>query len=449
MKYFDQGLDENKIRQISKIKNEPKWMLNYRLRSYREFIEKKLPTWGPDLTDISFENIIYYGSDQNGVRSDWKDVPKDVKEQFDELNIPEHERDVLAGVSTQYESEILYHRLKDKYSSYGIVFDTIENGLLNYSELFKKYFGKLVNFNENKFTALNGAVWSGGSFVYIPKGVKMDLPIETYFRINAELMGQFERTLIIADEDSEVHYIEGCTAPQLLRSSLHSAVVEIYALRGAKVRYTTLQNWSKNVYNLVTKRALTKENASVEWLDVNIGSKVTMKYPTVILEGSNSVGSVNSIALASKGQKIDSGAKMIHIGTNTKSIIRSTTLSKSNGLSSFRGLVDISKKAERSDSYVRCDNVLLSRDSRIYSYPILRVNNSTSLVEQEATASNISKQRLSYMASRGLDEDVCREFIISGYFSSFNEQLPLEYTIELERIIQLFNKSYNEDRIEE
>lgn len=445
MKYFDKGIDEQKVKAISAKKNEPKWMLDYRITAYKEFIKSDLPEWGPDISDISFDNIIYHASDDQEITNDWREIPPDIKKQFDDLGIPEHERAVLAGVSTQYESEIIYHRLRERYVNYGIVFDSIENGLRDHEGLFKRYFGKLVNYDENKFTALNSSVWSGGSFVYIPKGVKMDLPIETYFRINADRMGQFERTLIIADEGSEVHYIEGCTAPQYLNSSLHSAVVEIFALKGSKVRYTTLQNWSKNVYNLVTKRAIAEADASVEWLDINIGSKVTMKYPTVVLNGKRASGSVNSIAMSSSEQTIDSGAKMIHKAPDTHSIIKSTTISKDDGVSVFRGLIDISKSARNSRSYVKCDNVLLSDRSIARSYPVIKVKNDSSVAEHEAIASNISKEQLSYLSSRGLNEDLSRELILSGYFSEFNEQLPLEYSIELERIIQLFNKGVDEE----
>ncbi len=446
MKYLKHGLDEKTIKYISEKKEEPEWMLDYRLRSFQKFLKLSLPKWGPDLNNIDFNKVIYYASSDKNMNNDWNDVPKEIKEQFDELGIPEHERSLLAGVSTQYESEIIYHKLNQRFDSTGIIFDSIENGLKKYPKIFKKYFGKLVNFGENKFTALNGAVWSGGSFVYVPKNVKLDFPIETYFRINADNMGQFERTLIIADENSQVHYIEGCTAPQFLRSSLHSAVVEIYALKNAKVKYTTLQNWSRNVYNLVTKRSLAEENASIEWLDVNIGSKVTMKYPTVLLNGKNAYGSVNSIALSEKDQNIDSGAKMLHNAPNTRSLINSTTICQSNGIATFRGKVDISKNAKNSSSFISCNNVQLSKVSVSKAYPTLVVNNDSSTVEHEALASNISRSMFDYFFSRGIDENKAREMILSGYFSEYTNQLPLEYAIELERIIHLFNEKYEKDR---
>ncbi len=441
MKYLDFGLSEKVIRKISKEKHEPKWMLDYRLNAYEIFKRLELPEWGPDLSNINFNEVIYYAINPDKISSKWENIPAEIKQQFEDLNIPEHERTVLAGLSTQYESEVVYHNLKDRYNDTGIVFETIENGLHKYPKIFKEYFSSLVSPDENKFTALNSAVWSGGSFIYVPKGVKLDMPIETYFRINTDKMGQFERTLIIADEDSEVHYIEGCTAPQFIKSSLHTAVVEIFALKGSKIRYTTLQNWSKNVYNLVTKRSITEENASVEWLDINIGSKITMKYPTVILKGKNSKGIVNSIALSGKNQNIDSGAKMIHLAEKTQSQIKSITLSKNNGISTFRGKVKITKTANNSRSYVKCENALLSNNSVANSYPNLIVKNNSSLIEHEAVASNISKKQMDYLLSRGIDEEQAKEFIISGMFSYFNDQLPLEYVVELERIIQLFNKN--------
>lgn len=373
--------------------------------------------------------------------NDWSDVPSEIKETFDQLGIPEHEKKFLAGVSTQYESEIVYHNLHERYADSGIIFDSIDEGLKKFPKIFKQYFGKLIPPEDNIMAALNSAVWSGGSFVYVPKGVKMNIPIETYFRINSENMGQFERTLIIADEGSEVHYIEGCTAPQYSTQSLHSAVVELYALKDSHIKYTTIQNWSKNVYNLVTKRGLAEENARIEWLDINLGSKITMKYPSVILRGDNSHGEVLSMALANQDQILDTGAKMIHLGKNTSSVIDSRTISAGNGKAVYRGKAKITKGAENSKALVNCDGLLLDEGSRSYAYPYNIVSNDSSTIEHEASVSKIALEQLEYLMSRGLDGDSAKQLIISGFVDPVVNELPLEYSVELERLLQMMTES--------
>jgi Fe-S cluster assembly protein SufB len=433
---FPKGLSEDVIRKISLIKEEPEWMLEFRLNSLERFNKCKLPSWGADLTDIDFQEIKYYAT-AGDQQHTWEEVPEEIRQTFEDLGIPEHEKKFLAGVSTQYESEVIYHNLKDKYEDIGLVFESIDDGLKKYPEIFKKYFGTLIPPEDNMFAALNSAAWSGGSFIYVPKGVKVPIPVETYFRINTENMGQFERTLIIADEGSEVHYIEGCTAPQYSTNSLHSAVVELFAAKNAHIKYTTIQNWSKNIYNLVTKRAIAEEDARVEWLDVNIGSKVTMKYPSVILKGDRSHGEVLSMALADSGQVLDTGAKMIHLGKETSSIIDSKTVSVGTGKAVYRGISKITKNAEMSRAIVNCDGLLLNKESKSYAYPYNTVNNTTSKLEHEASVSKISEQQLYYLMSRGLSEEDSKQLIVSGFVDPVINELPLEYSVELERLLEL------------
>ncbi|MCA9374990.1 Fe-S cluster assembly protein SufB [Candidatus Dojkabacteria bacterium] len=436
---FPKGLSKEIVKKISEIKSEPEWMTKKRLAALDIFLAKPLPTWGPNLSDIDFQDIKYYATAGDQTHN-WDDVPGEIRQTFEDIGIPEHEKKFLAGVSTQYESEVIYHKLLDKYSKTGLVFESIDQGLMKYPKLFKKYFGTLIPPEDNKFAALNSAVWSGGSFVYVPKGVKVDIPIETYFRINIENMGQFERTLIIAEEGSEVHYIEGCTAPQYSTNSLHAAVVEIFAHKNARVRYTTIQNWSKNVYNLVTKRALADENSHVEWMDVNIGSKITMKYPSVILSGRKAHGKVLSMALADSGQELDTGAKMIHLAPETSSIIDSRTVSIGNGKATYRGISKITQKAPTSKASVNCDGLLIDEDSKSYAYPYNTVSNDSSTLEHEATVSKISQEKLTYIKSRGISEDEAKQIIVAGYVSPIMNEIPMEYSVEFDRLIEILLK---------
>lgn len=438
-KQFPKGLSEKVVREISKIKSEPDWMLKIRLEAYEYFKTHHDHKWGPDLSSLDFDKIKYYA--YAGERKNtWEEVPEEVKNTFEELGIPEVERKYLAGLTTQYESEAIYHNLKEKWQSLGILFEDTDTALKKYPQYFKEYFGKLVPYTDNKFAALNTAVWSGGTFIYVPEGVQLPMPVQTYFRINTEQMGQFERTLIIADNESNIHYIEGCTAPQYMTNSLHSAVVEIFVKDSAKVRYTTIQNWSKNIFNLVTKRAVTERNASMEWIDCNIGSKVTMKYPSVILKGKNSNAYLLSMNLADKSQNIDAGGKMLHIGKNTRSIIDSKSISRRDGVSTYRGTVNISKSAQNSRSSVNCESLLLDEDSVAYSYPIDQTSTPDSLIEHEASISQISENQLLYLQSRGLSKRQATQLIVSGFISPIVEKLPTEYAIELERLIELANK---------
>lgn len=436
---LDKGLTKDTIKKISQIKGDPEWMTDFRLAAFDQFIAKDLPKWGADLSGIDFQDIVYYASDSDKKHS-WDEVPDDIRETFEVLGIPEHERKFLAGVSTQYESEVVYHKIQDRYNDSGIIFESIEEGLHKYPEIFRKYFGKLIPPRDNVMAALNSAAWSGGSFVYVPKGVKLEIPVETYFRINTENMGQFERTLIIADEGSEIHYIEGCTAPLYSTDALHAAVVELFALKNAKIKYTTIQNWSKNVYNLVTKRAIAYEGATVEWLDVNIGSKVTMKYPGVILAGKGAHGGVLSMALADSGQELDTGAKMVHLAENTSSIIDSRTVSIGSGKAVYRGISNITTTANNSRAVVNCDGLLLDDGSKSYAYPYNTISNSTSVLEHEASVSKISEDQISYLLSRGLNEESAKQLIVSGFVDPIIEQLPLEYSVELERLLEMMTK---------
>jgi Fe-S cluster assembly protein SufB len=439
LKEFPKGLNKEIVKRISKIKDEPSWMLKFRLDSFEKLKTLKDPKWGPNLSDLNLQDIKYYATGGEKARK-WEDIPNDIKETFENLGISKEEQKLLAGLSTQYESEIIYSQLKERWNALGIIFETTDIALKKYPKIFKKYFSKLVTNDDNKYAALNSAVWSGGTFIYVPRGVKLTMPVQTYFRINTENMGQFERTLIIADEGSEIHYIEGCTAPQYMTNSLHAAVVEVFVQKNAKVRYSTLQNWSKNVFNLVTKRALVKENATMEWVDCNIGSKVTMKYPATILEGDNSKGLLLSLALAQKSQEIDSGGKMIHIGKNTKSLINSKTVSKQDGIGVYRGTVKISKNAKKSKSLISCEGLILDKDAKSFAFPIDEINNMTSTIEHEAKVSKLSQDQLNYLMSRGLTEQEASYNIISGFVKPVTNDLPMEYTVELDKILDMFVK---------
>jgi len=429
------GITEDVVREISKTKDEPAWMLEFRLKSLRIFHKMQMPAWGPDLSKINFEDIIYYQKPTDKAARTWDEVPDKIKETFEKIGIPEAERAYLAGASAQYESEVVYHNMKDEFQKLGIIFTDTDSALKEYPEIFKQYFAKLVPLNDNKLAALNSAVWSGGTFIYVPKGVKVDIPLQTYFRINAEKMGQFERTLIIADERASVHYVEGCTAPTYSSHSLHAAVVEIFALKDAYVRYSTIQNWSDNVYNLVTKRAQAFENATIEWIDGNLGSKTTMKYPAVILDGQGARGTMLSIAFANTGQIQDTGAKMIHRAPNTSSSIVSKSIAKGGGETNYRGTVVFGKKSKNSTSHVECDTIIMDRFSRSDTIPINEAHNSQVTLEHEATVSKISEEQLYYLMSRGLTAAEATEMIVMGFVEPFTKELPMEYAVELNRLI--------------
>lgn len=431
------GLSRGTVEEISKLKGEPKWMLDFRLRSYDIFMKKPMPNWGGDLSKIDFNNIYYYAKASEKTEKSWDEVPADVKKTFDKLGIPEAEKKFLAGVGAQYESEVVYHNLREDLAKKGVVFLDTDTALKEQPEIFKKYFGKIIPPEDNKFAALNSAVWSGGSFIYIPKGVKVDLPLQAYFRINAENIGQFERTLIIADEGSEVHYIEGCTAPVYSSESLHSAVVELIALKGARLRYTTIQNWSNDVYNLVTKRAYAYEGARVEWIDGNIGSKLTMKYPGIYLLGQRAHGETLSVAFAGKNQHQDTGAKMVHLAPNTTSRITSKSVSKANGRTTYRGLLHVAKGATNVKATVRCDALLLDDISKTDTYPYIEINQEDATVTHEATVGKIGDEQIFYLMSRGFSEEEALTLIVNGFIEPFTKELPMEYAVELNRLVKM------------
>ena len=431
------GLTKDTVREISKLKGEPDWMLDFRLRSYDVFMKKPMPQWGGDLNKIDFQNIYYYAKASEKTEKNWDDVPEDVKNTFDKLGIPEAEKKFLAGVGAQYESEVVYHNLREDLQKQGVLFLDTDSALIEHPEIFKKYFGKIIPPEDNKFSALNSAVWSGGSFIYIPPGVKVDMPLQAYFRINAENIGQFERTLIIADEGSEVHYIEGCTAPVYSSESLHSAVVELVAHKDAKLRYTTIQNWSNDVYNLVTKRAYAYDGATVEWIDGNIGSKLTMKYPGIYLMGPKAYGETLSIAFAGKGQHQDTGAKMVHMAPDTTSKITSKSVSRSNGRSTYRGLLHVAKGATNVKSTVRCDALLLDETSKTDTYPYMEINQEDATVTHEATVGKIGDEQIFYLMTRGFNEEEALSLIVNGFMEPFTKELPMEYAVELNRLIKL------------
>ena len=428
------GINKKRVLEISKIKGEPKWMRDFRIKSYEKFISLNNPDFGPQL-DIDFDEITYYKKIDE-VKNDWNDVPKEIKETFDKIGLPEAEQKYLAGVGAQYESEVIYHNMIDELNEKNVIFCDTDTALKKYPDLFKEYFNNLVKYDENKYTALNGAVWSGGTFIYIPPNIKIDRPLQSYFRINSQNMGQFERTIIIVDENSDIHYMEGCTAPTYTTDSLHAAVVEIYVKKNSKCRYTTIQNWSNNVYNLVTKRAIVLENGTMEWIDGNIGSKVNMKYPSCILKGDNALGNCISIAVASTNQIQDAGAKMIHIGKNTKSNIISKSIAAKGGNVTYRGTVKIAKSALKSKSIVKCDTIIIDEKSKSDTIPKNIVSNETSSINHEATVSKISQDQLFYLMSRGLNEEKAKELIIMGFLDRFKEELPMEYAVELNALLK-------------
>ncbi|MBL7001748.1 MAG: Fe-S cluster assembly protein SufB [Nitrosopumilus sp.] len=431
------GLSKETVISISKMKDEPQWMLDFRLRSYEIFMKKPMPTWGGDLSTIDFQNIYYYAKASDKVEKNWDDVPENVKNTFDKLGIPEAEKKFLAGVGAQYESEVVYHSLREDLAKQGVLFLDTDQALKDHPEMFKKYFGKIIPPEDNKFAALNSAVWSGGSFIYVPPGVKIDMPLQAYFRINAENIGQFERTLIIVDEGAEVHYIEGCTAPVYSSESLHSAVVELVALKDAKLRYTTIQNWSADVYNLVTKRAYAYEGATVEWIDGNIGSKLTMKYPGVYLMGERAYGETLSIAFAGKGQHQDTGAKMVHLAPNTTSKVTSKSVSRLDGRSTYRGMLHVAKGATNVKSTVRCDALLLDDTSKTDTYPYMEINQEDATITHEATVGKIGDDQIFYLMTRGFNEEEALSLIVNGFMEPFTKELPMEYAVELNRLIKL------------
>ena len=431
------GLNEDIVREISAIKNEPEWMLEYRLKSLKCFLEKPMPTWGVDLSQMNFDEYTYYNRPSDRLSDKWDEVPETIKNTFDKLGIPEAEQKFLAGASAQYESEVVYHNMLEEVKEKGVIFLDIDSGLREYPEIFKKYFDTVIPYNDNKFSALNGAVWSGGSFIYVPPGVKLDKPLQSYFRINSERMAQFERTLIIVDKGSDIHYVEGCTAPSYSKDSLHAGVVEIVVLEGAKCRYTTIQNWSKNIYNLVTQRAKVAKNGSMEWVDGNIGSAVTMKYPTCILAGEGAKGTCITIAVADSHQILDSGAKMIHLAPHTSSQIISKSISRNGGKVNYRGLVRHQKNATGAKSKVECDTLILDEKSTSDTVPTNMMMNNESIIEHEATVSKVSEDQLFYLMSRGLTKEQATEMIVMGFIEPFSRELPMEYAVELNQLIKL------------
>ncbi|BFH63687.1 MULTISPECIES: Fe-S cluster assembly protein SufB [Paenibacillus] len=430
------GLTPEIVRTISQMKGEPEWMLEFRLKSLEQFNKMALPRWGGDLSGLDFNDIQYYVKPAEKQGRTWEEVPAEIKATFDKLGIPEAEQKYLAGVSAQYESEVVYHHMREDLERQGVIFLDTDSALREYPHLFKEYFSTVVPPTDNKFAALNSAVWSGGSFIYVPKGVKCEIPVQAYFRINSENMGQFERTLIIADEGSFVHYVEGCTAPIYSTHSLHSAVVEIIVKKDARVRYTTIQNWAPNIYNLVTKRAVAEENATMEWVDGNIGSKLTMKYPAVILKGRGAKGMVLSIAVAGKGQLQDAGAKMLHLAPDTTSTIVSKSISKHGGKVTYRGIASFGRGAVGAKANVKCDTLILDNQSTSDTIPYNEVKNDNITLEHEATVSKVSEDQLFYLMSRGLSEAEATQMIVMGFIEPFTKELPMEYAVEMNRLIK-------------
>jgi Fe-S cluster assembly protein SufB len=433
------GLDEDVVRQISKHKEEPQWMLDLRLKAYKIYMKKPMPQWGGDLTQLeeTLDEIYFYVKPQEQMERSWDDVPDKIKTTFERLGIPEAEQKVLAGVGAQYESEMVYHSLKEEWASAGVIFDSIEDGLKKHPELFREHFGTVIPAADNKFSALNAAVWSGGSFVYIPKGVHLKTPLQAYFRVNQERMGQFERTLIVVDEGAQAHYIEGCTAPVYSTDSFHSGVIEIVLKKNARFRYTTIQNWSNNMYNLVTQRAVVNEGATMEWLDGNLGSKLTMKYPSCYLVGEGAHGSIMSIAYAADGQHQDTGGKVVHAAPNTTSSIISKSVSKGNGRSTYRGLCKVHEGAINARSNVECDALLINDTSRTDTYPYIEIEEKRATVGHEATVSKVGDEQLFYLKSRGMSEEEAMALIVRGFIEPIAKELPLEYAVELNRLIEL------------
>jgi Fe-S cluster assembly protein SufB len=433
----NKGLTKEIILEISKIKQEPEWMTDFRIKSFQTFMAKPMPSFGPDLSLLKFQDYTYYIRPSDQKSKSWDDVPSTIKNTFNKLGIPEAEQKFLAGVSTQYESEVVYHNMLKEVEDKGVIFLDTDSALRLYPDLFKQYFNTVVPYGDNKFAALNGAVWSGGSFIYVPKGVKLDKPLQSYFRINSEKMGQFERTLIIVDEGADVHYVEGCTAPSYSSESLHAAVVEIIVLKGGKCRYSTIQNWSSNIVNLVTKRAKVMENGQMEWIDGNIGSQVNMKYPCCILAGEGAKGTCISVAVAGKNQIQDAGAKMIHLAKNTSSTIISKSISRNGGVVNYRGLVQHGKNAINAKSHVECDTLILDPLSTSDTIPTNMMLNNTSLIEHEATVSKVSEEQLFYLMSRGLTKEMATQMIIMGFIEPFSKELPMEYAVELNQLLKL------------
>ncbi|NTW44950.1 MAG: Fe-S cluster assembly protein SufB [Anaerolineaceae bacterium] len=431
------GLNEDVVRQISAKKNEPAWMLEYRLKGLKHYQQRPMPTWGADISGLDLENIFYYVQPSEKSSGNWDDVPKDIKDTFNKLGIPEAEQKFLAGVGAQYESEMVYHSIQEHLEKQGVIFLSIEDGLRQYPDLFKEYFGTVIPIEDNKFAALNSAVWSGGSFVYVPKGVKVDLPLQAYFRLNVANIGQFERSLIIADEGAQVHYVEGCTAPSYTTDSLHSGVIEIVVKKNARVRYSTIQNWSKNVYNLVTQRAIVMEGGTMEWVDCNLGSKVTMKYPSCYLMGPRAHGEILSVAFATNGQHQDTGGKIIHFAPDTSSKITSKSISKGDGRASYRGLLKVHKGATNSRSNVVCDALLLNKESRSDTYPYIEIDEEDVSIGHEASVSKVGEEQLFYLKSRGLSEEEATTMVVSGFIEPLVKELPMEYAVEMNRLIQL------------
>ena len=434
---FGRGLSEDVVNRISEIKSEPSWMRERRLEALNIFLQKPMPTWGGNIGGIDFNNIIYYIKPSEKQEKDWDDVPDEIRKTYDRLGIPEAEKKYLAGVKAQYESEVIYGNLQDELTEQGVIFASTDEALEKYPELLKEYFGKIIPSSDNKLAALNTAVWSGGSFIYIPKGVNVEFPLQAYFRINTENMGQFERTLIICDEGSQVHYVEGCTAPTYSSDSLHSAVVEIIVKKDARCRYTTIQNWSNNVYNLVTKRAMAYENSVMEWVDGNLGSKLTMKYPSIYMMEPGARGEILSIAFASKGQHQDAGGKVVHCAKNTSSRIVSKSISKDGGRSSYRGLCKVVRGATGCKSSVVCDALILDKDSRSDTYPYIEIEEQDVTIEHEASVSKIGEEQLFYLMSRGMSETEASTWIVSGFIEPLTKILPMEYSMEMNRLIEL------------
>jgi Fe-S cluster assembly protein SufB len=431
------GLSREVVEQISAIKGEPAWMLDFRLKALDHFQARPMPNWGPDLSQLHLDEIYYYVRPAEAEARSWKDVPDTIKQTFDRLGIPEAEQKFLAGVGAQYESEMVYHKIQEHLEEQGVIFLSIEDGLRKHPDLFREYFGTVIPMTDNKFAALNSAVWSGGSFIYVPPGVKVDLPLQAYFRLNSANIGQFERSLIIVDEGAQVHYVEGCTAPVYSTDSFHSGVIEIVVKKGARSRYTTIQNWSANVYNLVTQRAIVHEAATHEWVDANLGSKITMKYPSCFLVGPGARGEILSMAFASKGQIQDAGGKMIHVAPNTSSKITSKSISKAGGRASYRGLLKVYKGAKDSRSNVVCDALLLDPQSRSDTYPYIEIDEERVTVGHEASVSKVGEEQLFYLMSRGLSEEEATSMVVSGFIEPLVKELPMEYAIEMNRLIQL------------
>ncbi|HEU5299648.1 MAG TPA: Fe-S cluster assembly protein SufB [bacterium] len=431
------GLSAEVVAEISHMKNEPDWMRAFRLHAYEQFLKKPLPTWGADLSTINFDEIYYYIKPTEKMAESWEDLPQEIKRTYDRLGIPEAERKFLAGVGAQYESEVVYHNLKDEWEKLGVIFLDTDSALREHEDLVREYFGTVIPPEDNKFASLNSAVWSGGSFVYVPAGVKVDIPLQAYFRINAKNVGQFERTLIICEPGSYVHYVEGCTAPIYTTDSLHSAVVEIIVKEGARCRYTTIQNWSTNVYNLVTKRAVAYRDATMEWIDGNLGSKITMKYPSVYMMEPGAKAEILSVAFAGAGQHQDPGGKVVHAAPNTQSVIVSKSISKDGGRAGYRGLVKIYPGATGSRSAVRCDALILDDRSRSDTYPTMEIDEQDVSITHEATVSKVSDEQLFYLMSRGVKEDEAMNMIVRGFVEPIVKELPLEYAVELNRLIAL------------